>query len=154
MSSFEDLERYLDQLPDQVLEDAAEIVAETAVEYYKDSFTRKEFDGNPWVPGSAKKTGSLMVESSNLMNSITPVVINRERVVISAGNDKVKYAKAHNEGFQGTVTINPFTRSNGQQVKQHTREMRLPKRQFIGKAEALANAIKARLNQFLKPNKQ
>lgn len=153
MSSFEELEQWLDDLPDRVMDDAAEIVAETAVEYFKDSFTRKEFDGNPWKPGQDKETGSLMVESANLMNSITPVEINRERVVISAGNDKVRYAKPHNEGFKGAVTINPFTRANGQQVKQHTRKMNIPKRQFMGKAVALAKAIKARLNQFLKLDK-
>lgn len=43
MATFADLEPFLDRLPDKVMDDAAEIVAETAVTYFKDSFsgTRK-----------------------------------------------------------------------------------------------------------------
>ncbi len=117
MATFADLEDFLDQLPNEVMDDAAEVVAETAVSYFKDSFTRKGFDGNPWKEENPKPRGSLMVESGNLMNSITPKEITRERVVISAGNDKVNYAKPHNEGFTGEVTINPFVRKNGVEVK-------------------------------------
>ncbi len=153
MATFEDLERFLDQLPDSVMDDTSEIVAETAVEYFKDSFTRKAFDGNPWKEGKAKKTGSLLVDSGNLMNSIIPAEITREHVVISAGNDKVDYAKVHNEGFKGEVTINPFTRKNGHKVRQHTRKMNIPQRQFMGKSTELASLIKQRLNSFLKPDK-
>lgn len=154
MATFADLERFLDQLPDEIMNDAAEIVAETAVEYFKDSFTRKGFDGNPWKEGNPKPRGSLMIESANLMNSITPVEISRERVVISAGNDKVNYAKVHNEGFRGEVVINPFVRKNGVEVRQHTRNMNMPQRQFMGKANELAVKIRERLNTFLKPDKQ
>ena len=150
MATFDDLERFLDTLPNKVMDDAAEIVAETAVEYFKGSFTRKGYDGNPWKAGNAKKTGSLMVDTGNLQNSITPVVITRERVVISAGNDKVPYAKVHNEGFAGEVTINPFVRKNGAEVKQHTRTMNMPQRQFMGKASELAVKIKESLNAYLK----
>lgn len=156
MATFADLERFLDQLPDEVMDDAAEIVAETAVDYFKDSFsgTRKGFDGNPWKEGNPKPRGSLMVDSTNLMNSITPKEITRERVVISAGNDKVPYAKVHNEGFTGEVVINPFVRKNGVEVRQHTRNMNMPQRQFMGKANELAVKIRERLNAFLKPDKQ
>ncbi len=153
MATFDDLERFLDQLPDKVMDDTSEIVAETAVEYFKGTFTKKAFDGNPWKDGKPKDSGSLLVEGGNLMNSITPSEITRERVVISAGNDKVNYAKAHNEGYKGEVTINPFTRKNGQKVRQHTRKMNIPQRQFMGKATELATTIKQRLNDFLKPDK-
>lgn len=150
MATFEDLEKFLQELPDKVMDDTAEIVSETAVEYFKNSFTKKAFDGNPWKEGNPKPTGSLLVESANLLNSIQPVEVSRERVVVSAGNDKVDYAKVHNEGYQGEVVINPFVRKNGQEVKQHTRKMNIPKRQFMGKADELAELIKDRLNGFLK----
>lgn len=150
MATFDDLEKFLQELPDTVMDDAADIVSYTAVEYFKNSFTKKAFDGNPWKEGNPKPTGSLLVQSANLLNSIQPVEVSRERVVVSAGNDKVDYAKVHNEGYQGEVVINPFVRKNGQEVKQHTRKMNIPKRQFMGKADELAELIKERLNSFLK----
>lgn len=150
MSIFADLEKFLQELPDKVMHGVAEVVAEEATTYFKDSFTTKGFDGNPWKPGQPKDTGSLMVESGNLLNSITPVVISPERVVISAGNDKVGYARAHNEGFQGEVTINPFTRKKGAKVKQHTRLMNIPKRQFMGKTSQLADLLSVKIKTYLK----
>lgn len=150
MSTFADLEKYLQQLPDKVMDDVSHIVAEGATTYFKESFQTKGFDSNPWQAGRAKKTGSLMVESGNLMNSINPVLISPTKVIISAGNDKVDYARPHNEGFQGSVTINPFTRKNGQQVKQHTRQMNIPKRQFMGKASQLAERLSNQIKSYLK----
>ena len=150
MSTFADLEKYLEQLPDRVMDDVSHLVAETATEYFKESFRTKSFDGNPWKDGVPKPTGSLMIESGNLQNSITPAIITPERVVISAGNDKVDYARPHNEGFTGSVTINPFRRKNGQDVKQHTRQMNIPQRQFMGNANELATRLIERIQQYLK----
>lgn len=44
---FNELENYLTRLPEQILEDAAEIVAETAVDYYQDSFRKKHSMATP-----------------------------------------------------------------------------------------------------------
>ena len=44
---FKELDRYLKSLPDRILPEAAEIVAETATEYYREAFRKKAFDGNP-----------------------------------------------------------------------------------------------------------
>jgi phage gpG-like protein len=173
-----DLAEYLDMIPDDVFDAVPDIVAETATEYFKESFTLKEFDKNPWEPAKRKKTtGSLMIESGNLVNSIRPAVISRERVVISAGNDKVEYAKAHNEGYSGPVVIpahsrktNPrsvevpeYTRKNGstvkahtwqlpggeQQVKEHTINQNIPKREFMGNSDELFDMIKERIDAYL-----
>ena len=147
--TFTDLEQYLSNLPDEILNDASQIIAETATEYYKETFTKKAFDGNPWEPAKKeKKTGSLLVDSGNLLNSIVPSLISREKVVISAGNDKAPYAQAHNEGFRGTVTVNPFTRK-GNEVKGYTREANLPQRQFLGKSEELNELIRTRIEEHL-----
>lgn len=81
--------------------DAPAIVAKSAVEYFKGSFTRKAFDRKPWPALSKKykpKRGSMMVRSSKLMNSIRDTLTTREKVVISAGNGRVPYARIHNEG--------------------------------------------------------
>src|SRR5690606_17386526 len=40
----------------------------------------------------------MMVRSSNLMNSIRDTLTTPERVVISAGNSQIPYARIHNEG--------------------------------------------------------
>lgn len=107
---FSELENYLTTLPDQILDEAADIVAKTATSYYKQRFTEKSFDGNPWAPAKVpRRNGSLLIDSGNLLNSIRPAYIGRDKVVISAGSDKVGYAKAHNEGFIGSVAVPAHT---------------------------------------------
>ncbi|MBE0649661.1 MAG: hypothetical protein IH595_02360 [Bacteroidales bacterium] len=110
--TIDELNQYFEQLPDKVLDGAAHIVAETATEYYKEAFTKKEFGGKPWEPNKhPKQKGSLMIESGNLMNSIHPAVISPGKVVISAGNDKVPYAQIQNEGGTTHPTVTPKMRA-------------------------------------------
>ena len=45
--NIKELNNYLQSLPEEIISDAAEIVAETATEYYKSAFKKKAFDGNP-----------------------------------------------------------------------------------------------------------
>ncbi len=143
--NFKELEQYFEQLPDTVLDDAAEIVAETAVELFKESFNTKSFNGVPWLqPQHHKRTGSLLIESGALLNTIKPALISRERIIISAGNQKVNYAKVHNEGFTGWVNVPAHTR-NGKKVKAHQKKMNIPQRQFMGKTDELATLIHDRL---------
>lgn len=151
---FNDLENYLTTLPDAILDDAAQIVAETATEYYKGRFKEKAFDGNPWAPAKIpRNNGSLMIDSGNLLNSIRPAYIGRDKVVISAGNEKVGYAEAHNEGYTGQVTVPAHirhTRKYGDvNVKGHTRQANIPQRQFMGKSEELADNIHERLEGYI-----
>ncbi|HAZ00703.1 MAG: hypothetical protein A2W90_14600 [Bacteroidetes bacterium GWF2_42_66] len=151
--TLDELENYFAELPDQIMDAVPDIVAETAVEYFKESFTLKEFDKNPWQPAKREKqTGSLMVESGNLVNSINAPVVTRERVVVQAGNDKVPYAQAHNEGYVGPVTIPTHSRKtkNGMaEVKEHTINQNLPQRQFLGESEELMDMIKERIDAHL-----
>ena len=59
-----ELNKYLQSLPEMIIDNAAEIVAETATEYYKESFSKKEFNGNPWKEAKVpKRTGSLLIAS-------------------------------------------------------------------------------------------
>lgn len=151
---FNDLENYLTSLPDQILDDAAKIVAETATEYYKKRFRDKAFDGNPWAPAKVpRKNGSLLIDSGNLLNSIRPAYTGRDKVVISAGNEKVGYAEVQNEGYTGQVTVPAHvrhTRKYGDvNVKEHTRQANIPQRQFIGKADELADDIHKRLEGYI-----
>ena len=158
----------------EAIEGASEIISETAVEYFQNTFRTKKFDGNPWAPPRVpKRSGSLLVQSGALLNSIRPVLISPERIVIAAGNEKVDYAQVHNEGFEGKVTVSAHKRvvkakkkigvkgeeeqdsdeNMTQNVKEHTRMMRIPQRQFMGEAkelnEKLCNAIEAYLESVL-----
>ncbi len=151
---FNELENYLTSLSESILDDAAEIVAETATEYYKERFRKKAFDGNPWAPAKVpRRNGSLLVDSGNLLNSIRPAYIGRDKVVISAGNDKVGYAQVQNEGFSGQVTIPAHVRHSNKhgnvQVRQHTRQENIPARPFMGKADELADKIHERLDGYI-----
>ena len=145
---FNELGNYLTSLPDRILDNASQIVAETATEYYKERFKEKAFDGNPWAPAKVPRRNS-----GNLLNSIRPAYIGRDKVVISAGNDKVGYAQVHNEGFTGSVVVPAHvrrTRKYGDvNVKEHTRQANIPQRQFMGESDELANQIHERLEGYI-----
>jgi phage gpG-like protein len=151
--TLQNLEQYFATLPDKILPDAAHIVAETATEYFKQSFTRKGFDGNPWAAArTPKKRGSLLIDSGALMNSIRPLEVSKSRVVIAAGNAKVTYARVHNEGFNGTVSVPAHirkTKKGSVSVTAHTRTAHIIQRQFLGDAEELNKKIKERLVGYI-----
>jgi phage gpG-like protein len=141
---------YFEQLPDSIAADAAEIIAETATEYFKESFTRKGFDGQNWQPAKvAKTTGSLLVDTSQLVNSIRPTVVSPERVVISAGNEHVAYAKIHNEGYKGPVTVPAHARVSRKgkpyTVRSHVRIVDIVQRRFMGEARELNDRLRERI---------
>ena len=149
----EEFEREFEILIDQVCEQTAKIIAEEATEYYKERFDKKEWDGNPWQsPVRPKKSGSLLVQSSALLNSIRPIVVTKDRVVIAGGNQKVTYAQVHNEGFDGEVQVPSFTRTvkgKQQRVKAHTRHQSIPQRQFMGHTKELHERIVNRIGTYI-----
>ena len=159
--TIDEFNTYINSIPENISTVVPEIVAETATEYYKEAFSKKAFDRNPWVPAKKLKSkGSLLVNSGNLMNSIRPSEINPHRVVISAGNDHVHYAKAHNEGSNETITVPAHNRlkkgkskktndSDTVFVKQHTRKQNIPQRQFIAQSKELNDIIKQRIDDFI-----
>lgn len=149
-----ELNKYLQSLPEEIMEDAADIVAETATAYYKGTFRTKEFDGNPWVqPKVPKRTGSLLIDSGELVNSIRPAIVTPQRVVVSAGNSKVDYAQVHNEGFKGTVTVPAHVRKTKKwgdvKVKEHNRQVNIPQREFAGDSNELNEQIHARIEGYI-----
>lgn len=147
---------YFANLEAKVRDQVAPVVAETAVEYFKESFTTKGFDGIPWLPTKrAVSRGSLMVRSGALVNSIRPSVVEPDRVVISAGSSKVPYARVHNEGLHvtGTANVRQFTRRQGKKqttVKAHSRKIdfQMPQRQFMGHSAELNRRIMARIKSI------
>ena len=151
--NIKELDRYLQSLPDRIIPEAAEIVAETATEYYRETFRKKAFDGNPWAPARVqKRTGSLLIDSGAMMNSIRASTVTPEKVVISAGNEKVDYARVHNEGYSGPVTVPAHTRrtKNGNvSVRQHTRNVSIPRRQFLGDSAELNDRIHEKIEKYI-----
>lgn len=147
------IDKLLENCMEEIMQGTAQIVAETSVEYFQDTFRHKAFDGNPWAPPRVpKRSGSLLVQSGALLNSIRPVLVSPERIVIAAGNEKVDYAQVHNEGFTGTVTVPAHirhTRRGDQTVRQHTRNVNIPQRQFIGNARELENDLQERIEAYV-----
>jgi phage gpG-like protein len=138
------------------------IVAETATEYFKERFTAQDWDGVPWQPLStgyaAKKTrgqGRVLTRSGIMVNSIRTSSETPQRVTISAGDSKVPYARAHNEGLkmQGIRKVTSYTNKNfmgkgePKKIKAHTRTVnyQMPKRQFMGHSLLLNKIIMNRL---------
>ncbi|WP_143960241.1 phage virion morphogenesis protein [Litoribacter populi] len=142
---------------DNRLDEAAGIIAETATEYYKERFIKKEWDGQAWpaygTPDREPQKGSLMMRTNNLFSSVRPSVVEPNRVVISAGSNKVGYARVHNEGLRvrGVQYVRPHHRksqkSKPHQVKGHARKIdfTMPKRQFMGINKELTDNIINRL---------
>lgn len=148
------VEQEIEQVIEEILEASAEIIAEEATEYYKESFERKGWNGVPWLPvKNPPSRGSLMLRSTQLMNSIRPIEITKERVVIAAGyEDRVQYARVHNEGFDENVNIKAFTRmvkGKPQQVKDHIRHMQVPQRQFMGVTDELEEKLVQRIETYI-----
>lgn len=150
--NLQELEQYFNTLPDKLLDDASQIVAETATEYFKQTFSKKAFDGNPWAAGKPKRRGSLLIDSGALLNSIHPYIITPERVVIAAGNAKVNYAKVHNEGYNGSVNVPAHTRHTKYgdvPVREHTRTTHIVQRRFMGDSDELNKRIHEKLQAHI-----
>jgi len=158
------LTAWFDRFEHRMHDIVPDIIAETATEYYKESFTRKSFAGKAWdkVKKPVKK-GSLMVRSAALMGSIRPSLVTSNQIRISAGNSRVRYAKIHNEG--GTITrasrSETFKRNRVKAGKRKGRfkkgttngkgftfkeySYKMPQRQFMGHAAELNKRIIKRL---------
>jgi|WetSurMetagenome_2_1015567.scaffolds.fasta_scaffold00003_164 hypothetical protein len=105
MASVKEIEDFFDNLTNDFFrKQVPNIIAEKATQFFQERFSTKEWDGVPWPEVKTPVTrGTLMVRSGALVNSIKPKTVTSEKVVISAGSDKVPYAKPHNEG--GTIEV-------------------------------------------------
>jgi phage gpG-like protein len=168
------IESFFNGLTANIREKAPTVIAETAVEYYKESIITGKFDGVPFKPLSqaylkAKRRNRDKVLYLNglLWASIRPAEVSADRVVISAGSSKVPYARIHNEG--GVIVHNArsetFVRNRhasgkrkglfkkgtkpgqGHQYRSYT--VNIPQRRFMGYAAELNERIMNRLKQEL-----
>lgn len=121
------------------MQEVANLSAATGVSYFKGAFHSKAFDGKAWArakidEAGKRRRGSLMVQSAALMNSVRTAEVTPERVVWSAGNNKVPYAQVHNEGGRAG-------RGAG---------FDMPQRQFMGDAAELEARLTKRIDNYLK----
>lgn len=174
MATFSQVRQKISQLSSRMQQATPTIIAETAVEYFKESFTIKGWNGTPWPQAKEPPTnGSLMVRSAALVSSIRPRVVTAKEVIISAGSPRVPYAKIHNQG--GTIKQVPTAKQrrffwameykNNPNAKDDTpRELgrwgkmaqakelsiTIPQRKFAGHSPELNRRIIARLKPLLK----
>lgn len=123
----------------------------------------------PWKKrqlGAKRNSGrALLVSSGRLRRSVR--IMRTTSTSVTIGSD-VPYARIHNEGFKGTVSVKAHTRTKwvksrvetgnltksgrkqmrtmttaGSQyaVGQHTRKMNMPRRQFMGNSRQLEKQI-------------
>lgn len=124
-----------------------------AVNFAKDNFRRQGFQDigvRKWKkrkPGSQRNKGrGILIDTGKLKRSIRITRITGSRVYIGSN---VIYAQIHNEGgrIKGSANVRAHrrrTRSGGlTRVKRHTRQVniRMPKRQFIGRSRMLDRRI-------------
>ncbi|MCG8763870.1 phage virion morphogenesis protein [Tenacibaculum finnmarkense] len=129
-----------------------------AVNFSKERFRQKQKNWidkteEKWTPRKRERAGSLLVGpgSGRLKKSIHK--FSEGKYYVLYGTD-VPYAQIHNEG--GTIKATARVREHSRKrkgrnqpikVKSHTRQMntKIPKRQFLGKSEALALLLEKHL---------
>ena len=130
------------------------------------NFERKGFFSRPWQPRKKEGRGSLMLVTGKLRRSIRAQV-EGDKVVFTSD---MPYASIHNEG--GTVQMKPrkqvihfdkkgkFTKKNSKKAKYAQKASRgaytltMPKRQFIGNAPEVQQAIKRVVDDNMKDLEQ
>jgi phage gpG-like protein len=151
------------------------LVGGLAVAFFKQSFVRQGYIDEKyerWKPRKradsgayAKRAGKrgILVKTARLKRSIRVLATTTESVTV--GTD-VKYAQAHNEGFEGTVnqTVKQHNRKahtrsrKGREEKvrahkvqgfQRKAKMKIPKRQFMGDSKLLARRIQMNIEKLL-----
>lgn len=164
------LERVVSTLP--------KIIGNEAVNWTRDNFQQQgwpglSFSAWPSRKGNSRAGRQILVKSGRLRRSPAVLETNTSGVVI--GIRGVPYARAHNEGYSGTVQVKSFSRkrytkgrvgsgkftkagrermktvksiSGAITVKAHSRRMNMPQRKFIGASPVLTSILlkKARIH--------
>lgn len=149
------------------------VIGNEVVNWSKDSFKNQGFTDSRFMPWKKRQVNSkknkgraILVLTGRLKRSIRIVSLSKDSVAI--GSD-VPYAKAHNDGFNGTVTVKAHKRHSYsiskvgtgklnksgtermQTVKavkgsidvgSYTRKMRMPQRRFLGNSFLMNERLK------------
>ena len=145
-----------------------------AVNHFKKGFRDQGFTDegfNAWkelAPETVKKKGStILVKTGKTRRAIRILYQSENRVMVGIDEAEIPWAKAHNEGFKGTVNVPAYMRRNRRgdthniknrrvssngitYVRAHTMKMNLPKRQMVGESAVLNMKVDAKVNRELK----
>lgn len=116
---------------------------------FDDNFRRQGFFGKKWTPtkvskvNKAGKRGSILIVTGQMRRSVRSQI--RGNAVVFTSD--LPYTSLHNEGGKFTQRIRTHTRTNRRTgktytVRSHTRQITMPKRQFIGDHKEVRQAIK------------
>ncbi len=169
MADLRNIEKILQQKLQRAVQKLPTVLVNEAVNWTKGNFDRQGFPGKTFEPWPKRKPGTkndagraILVKTGRLKRSIRK--ISTGPLSASFGTD-VPYAKAHNNGFVGTVNVRQYQRaklgkikvSTGKSgkpfrtkktitgmgsVKAHQRHMKLPRRRFIGYSPVLQSILK------------
>jgi phage gpG-like protein len=150
--------------------------ATVAVNFSKRRFVEQNWVGNTTQPWKKRKntrskrdaSRAILVKSARLKRDVHKIVVTPQYAIIGTSQLTGAYARVHNEGFRGLVTIKEFKRSHYSHVKEkyttrsgrersrtrktvvdgmkttvrtHVRKMNIPKRQFLGNSPVLDRDI-------------
>lgn len=111
------------------------------------NFNRKAFFTERWKKRrDTAARGSLLVVTGKLRRSIQA----QETADGVRFSSQVPYATLHNEGGTGSVSIRSHTRTSRRgkthNVRQHTRKINVPQRQFVGDGDETQRIISEVIN--------
>lgn len=168
MATLNNIGPILQQKLRQAVRELPTVLVNEAVNWTKDNFTRQGWPGTGferWQARSPKtkrnKGRAILVDTGYLKRSIRKISISEMQATF--GTD-APYARAHNNGFKGTVNVRAHRRakigkvklSSGKdgttrskqgitgygQVKAHQRKMNMPRRRFIGYSPVLQSILR------------
>lgn len=129
------------------------VIGTEAVNWSKDRFRQQNWVDTGPVAWKARKAGDgkrkgrgILTDTARLRRSIRIITISQNRVTI--GTD-TPYARVHNYGFKGKVTVSAHKRRTafGKRfdkaftVPSHSRQMNIPQRRFLGNSQVLRSIL-------------
>ena len=134
----------------RLFNNAPRAVGAMAVNLFKDNFSKEGFqddegDVQKWQErkNDPDPGRGILMKTGKLRDSIR--VVRATSRVVTIGS-RLAYAKIHNEGYRGGVSVRGFHRTrNGhrEQVRPQTRRVKMPKRKFIGDSRLLTKRMDA-----------
>lgn len=157
------------------------IAATVAVNFSKQRFVQQNWVGNTTVPWKQRQAATrlksrgraILVKTARLKRDVKKIYANASRALVGTTRLTVPYAKAHNEGFKGTVTVKKHTRRRFKRVREqytdrkgkqrnrtskqvdagkglitvgtHTKKINLPQRKYLGASPVMDKQIERAL---------
>lgn len=164
MATLNNLEGILKAKMQKAVTGLPTVLVNDAVNWTKDNFSRQGFPGksfDKWKardPRSDRNKGrAILIDTGYLKRSIKKI---HTGPLSASFGTSAPYARAHNDGFRGTVNVKAHNRVKmgmtvrGMEkkktitglgnVKAHQRKMNLPRRRFIGYSPVLQSILRRR----------